>query len=420
MKKSLAITSSLLLLLLGGYSLKAQEQKATLKPYGFFRSYAFFDSRATKSLTEDMFFFVPLDSKVVGGNDVNAVSSFNYQAITTRVGLDVTGYKIGQTAISGKVEADFYCLNSSGNTGTLRMRQAYVDLAWNGRGDKGTTDMTLRIGQAWHPLAADMAHGINLETAAPFSPFNRSAQLMFGATFSGKTTLNAGLLQQLQYRSNGPAGSTNKYQRHAVPELYLGLSYKDGGFLGRVGVDVLSIRPQYGYDANGKKYDEWLTTVTPFIYLQYTKGLFQVKAKSVLAQAGEHMQLNGGYAATSFKSDGISYEYAPIRSSVNFVSFQYGKQWQVLGMIGYQRNLGTATDIMTDKIYFSGNGFSNILQMVRFTPTVAYNLGKFQFALEYDYTTVQYGSNLSRRALAQDNLHWVGNSRILSMVKFTF
>ena len=419
MKKTILIAASLLVLC--SSALNAQDSsKPTLKPYGFFRSYAFFDSRSTKSLTEDMFFFIPLDEKIVGGNDVNAVSSFNYQAITTRLGLDVTGYKVGQTKINGKIETDFYCLNSSGNTGTLRMRQAYVDLLWDGRGEKGTTDMSLRVGQSWHPLAADMAHTISLETAAPFSPFNRSAQLMFNATFNKRTTFTAGLIQQLQYRSNGPQGSTNKYQRHAVPEFYVGLSYKEGAFLGRVGLDVLSIRPQYGYNEAGKKYDEWLTTFTPFVFLQYTKGLFQVKAKTVLAQSGEHMQLNGGYCATALKSDGISYEYTPIRSSVNFISLQYGKTWQVLGMLGYQRNLGTTKDIMADRIYFSGNGFKEILQMVRFSPTVAYNLGKCQFAFEFDYTTVQYGSNLSSRALVQDNLHWIPNIRLLGMLKYTF
>ena len=200
-------------------SLFAQETASHVKMYGFVRNYFFVDSRATKSLTEDMFFFIPLDQKMVDGKDVNAVSSYNFQAITTRLGFDILGYQIGQTRIDGKIEADFYCLNSSGNTGTLRMRQAYADLLWNGRGQNGTTDLSLRIGQAWHPLAADMAHTIALETGAPFSPFNRSAQIMFGATFNKKVTLNLGLIQQLQYRSNGPDGSTNKYQRHALPEM---------------------------------------------------------------------------------------------------------------------------------------------------------------------------------------------------------
>ena len=125
----------------------AEDKPYHFKPYGFIRNYAFFNSRATKSLTEDIFFFVPLDEKMVGGNDVNAVSSYNYQAITTRLGLDILGYQVGNTRINGKIEADFYGLNSTGNTGTFRMRQAYVDLLWDGRGENGTTDLSRFYGE---------------------------------------------------------------------------------------------------------------------------------------------------------------------------------------------------------------------------------------------------------------------------------
>lgn len=419
MRKSI-IVIAVFASLLSGVSY-AQEQPANhFKPYGFFRSYAFVDSRATKSLTEDMFFFIPLDEKIVGGEDVNAVSSYNFQAITTRLGLDVTGYSLGDTKISGKIEADFYCLNSSKNVGTFRMRQAYVDLLWDGRND-GKVDYKLTVGQTWHPLAADMPNCINLETGAPFSPFNRSAQLMFGATFNKTLTANVGLIQQLQYRSNGPDGSTNLYQRHAVPEVYAGVSYKKGGFLGRAGVDILSIRPHYGYNADGVKYNEWLTTFNPFLFAQYTKGMFQVKAKTVYAQSGEHMQLNSGYAQYKLKDDGVSWEYTPIQSSVSFVSASYGKKFQVMGMVGYMKNLGTIREYHDgNAIYFSGNGFSNIDQMFRVTPTLAYNFGKLQVALEYDFTDVRYGQYDSDKwARPTVNLHWVANHRVLAMLKFT-
>ena len=398
--------------------LNAQETASHFKPYGFIRNYVFVDSRATKSLSEDMFFFVPLDEKIVDDQDVNAYMSYNFQAITTRLGLDITGYQFGGTKINGKIEGDFYCLNSSGNTGIMRMRQAYVDLLWDKVGGD-ELNYSLRIGQAWHPLAADMAHTVALETGAPFSPFNRSAQIMFGATFNKKLTLNLGLLQQLQYRSAGPDGSTNAYQRHAMPELYAGFSFASGGFLGRAGVSALSIRPHYGYDKAGKPYDEWLTTFNPFVYLQFTKGSFQVKAKSVLAQAGEHMQLNSGYAVCGTKEDGVSKEYVPINSSVSFLSMQYGKTWQVLGMVGYQKNLGTLKEVNGD-VYFSGNGFQNINQMFRVSPTLAYNLGKMQFALEYNFTAVEYGDKPDKFFDVKENLHWIANHRILAMAKFTF
>ena len=83
------------------------ETKATVKPYGFVRNFAFYDSRATQSGTENFFMYVPLDKKIVNGNDLNAVGNYNFQAMTTRVGLNIKDYKIGNTAIDGKIEADF-------------------------------------------------------------------------------------------------------------------------------------------------------------------------------------------------------------------------------------------------------------------------------------------------------------------------
>ena len=407
-----------------------------IKPYGFIRSFAFYDSRVSKALTEDIFYFIPLDEKKVAGNDLNAVGKFNFQALTTRLGLDFTGFRFGNTQVSGKIETDFYCLNSSGNTATLRMRQAYVNLLW----DNGHAFVpSLKIGQGWHPLAADMPNVIDLETGAPFSPFSRSAQIMFQGTLNGSWIFNAGFIEHMQYRSAGPSydsktrtfnmgvsAQSNVYQRHAIlPEVYLGVSFTKGGFLGRIGASALSIRPRFGYvhddaDPNyGKKFDEWLTTFNPFIYLQYTADKFQVKAKSVFAQAGEHMQLNGGYAVCGVKDDGFSAEYTPTRSSVSFVSAQYGKKLQLMCMLGYMKNLGTAKDI-TGQMFFSGNGFADIDQMFRATPTLAYNLGKLQFAVEYNLTGVRYGDVTGLRGKVDDNLHWVMNHRILGLCKFTF
>ena len=417
-----------------------EEIKAHFKPYGFIRTFGFYDTRSTKSLTEDLFFFMPVDRQMVNGADINAVGNFGYQALTTRLGLDIKDYKFGGTSIEAKIEADFYCLNSGGNVATFRMRQAYARLSWE---PSEKFSHSLLIGQTWHPLAADLANTIALETGAPFSPFNRSAQIMYNANFGKHVSLSAGFVEQMQYRSSGPDGGTNKYQRHAiVPEAYLGVTFKAGGFLGRVGCSALSIRPHYGYynnadDAtdphNGTRYDEWLTTFNPFLFLQYTGKIGQIKAKAVYAQSGEHMQLSGGYAATSLKADGISYEYTPTQSLVTFLSGQVGKKFQFIGMVGYQKNFGLVGGknmLDASRYYFSGNSFKNVNQMLRVSPTFAYNLGKFTFALEYNYTMVQYGGDTDGKltlgtdfnadATVTDNLHWVGNHRILAMAKFSF
>ena len=402
-------------LLAASLSAAAQENTPKLKWYGFIRNYAVADTRESVYGTEDFFYYVPKDTKIVNGTDLNAQKTFAFAAITSRLGLDVTGYEVEGWKVGAKIEADFYA-GVSGVTGTalFRLRQAYLTLA------KG--NFSAKIGQAWHPMAADMPHVFSLNTGAPFGPFSRTPEVVLDGKLSDAWTLTGALIWQMQYTSAGPEGASANYMKYSgIPELYLGLSYKANGFTARVGVDMLSIRPRH-LDATGtKKVNDRITTVSPFIYAEYTKGLFSVKAKSIFAQAGEHMNLNGGYGVSAMNADG-SWEYTPTRNSSSWISLSYGKKLQGVLFGGYVYNFGTTKDLVGD-LYFSKNSFSNMNQMFRVTPEVIYNLGKVAFGLEYELTGVQYGSFSTmdmKRGLATGDLHWVLNNRIQLMVKYTF
>lgn len=407
-------------------SVRAQEEKAVFKPYGFIRNIAFYDTRITKSGTENFFLFIPENEKIVHGNDVNAVGNYNFQALTTRIGLDINGYKISNTAINAKIEADFYSLNSSGNTAIMRLRRAFLTLMWNGLGSNKKTDLRLKVGQDWHPLAEDKPYSITIEGGSPFTPFSRTPQALLELSFNKSLTFSAAAINQLQYRSAGPdpkdnskKAATNKFIRHAAPEVYAGITYKKGGFTSKAGVDILSIRPRYGYNSTtGVKYNEWITTFSPFVYLQYSHKSFKISAKSVFAQAGEHMQLLSGYAVSGVKDDGVSNIYTPNQASISYISMLYGKKFQVFGMAGYHKTLGTTKDV-TGETYFHSNGDAAISSIVRLAPTLAYNLGKFLFAFEYNLTMVEYGNSVSSRLIPQD-CHWINNHRFLLCTKFTF
>ena len=399
-------------LLAATLSAAAQESAPKFKWYGFIRNYAVADTRESVYGTEDFFYYVPKDTKIVNGTDLNAQRTFAFAAITSRIGLDVTGYEVSGWNVGAKLEADFYA-GVSGVTGTalLRLRQAYVTLAKGG--------FSAKIGQTWHPMAADMPHVFSLNTGAPFGPFSRTPEVVLDGKLSDAVTLTGALIWQMQYTSFGPEGASANYMKYSgIPELYLGLSYKKNGFTGRVGVDMLSIRPRH--NDGTRKVGDRITTVSPFIYLEYTKNLFSVKAKSIFAQAGEHMNLNGGYGVSGVTSDG-TWLYTPTRNSSTWVSLSYGKKLQGVLFGGYVRNFGTK-DALVGDLYFSKNSFSNMRQMYRIAPEVIYNLGKVAFGLEYEMTSVQYGSFglADVYGLANENIHWVANHRLQLMVKYTF
>lgn len=424
MKKT--IVSILLLVLCG--SVFAQDKAGTLKPYGFVRNFFAFDTRESLAGTEDFFFYVPKDVALSSeGVDLNEQATFRFAALTTRLGVDLVGFEYEGFKIGGRIETDFYS-GVSGVTGTatLRLRQAFATI--------GKNNWLVTAGQTWHPMAADMPDVFSLNTGAPFGPFSRTPQVKVDWKVADGISFTGSAIWQMQYTSAGPGGASANYIKYGcTPELYFGVSYTDGGFTGRIGVDMLSIKPRWN---NGvKKVSDRITTVSPFVYAQYKKDLFSVKVKSIFAQAGEHFNLNGGYGVSAINMDG-SYEYTPTRNSSTWVSLAYGKKVQYILFGGYVRNFGTKEDLYGGEgkyapasyLYFSKNSYSNMNRMWRLTPTIIRNIGKFALGIEYEITSVQYGDYhtvgstkyLGLNGLATDNLHWVTNNRVQALMKFTF
>ena len=457
MKKSVLILLTLILTLPAFAEVK--EQKASDAPvkehlqnhfkfYGFIRNYFVYDSRESVSGTGDLFYYLPKDENIQDGIDVNDTPSFRFLALTSRLGVDVSGYYIGNVHFGAKVEGDFYSgLSNSSNanasvyfpgnskisgTATARLRQAYATITWKdlplGKDDKASVG--LKIGQAWHPMAADHPHLFSLEVGAPFGPFSRTPLVQMDANLGSNWVVSAAAIWQMQYQSTGPVGGSALYMKYGMtPEMYAALAYKTNGFLLRAGVDVVSIKPRVLGEVDGKvvKVSDRKTSVLGYLYTQYTYKKFAVKAKTTFGEGGEHMNLMSGYAKIGENPDG-SWNYASMRNSSSWLSMSYGKKWQGVLFLGYVKNLGLAEaasgPLAKGDVYFCGNGFSNINQMYRINPQVIYNIGKLNVGLEYQWTSVQYGKyddgKLNAHALADKDLHWIGNHRVNMMVKYNF
>jgi len=457
MKKSVLILLTLILTLPAFAEVKVQKASDApvkehlqnhFKFYGFIRNYFAFDSRESVSGTGDLFYYLPKDENIKDGIDVNATPSFRFLALTSRAGVDVSGYYIGNVHFGAKIEADFYAglsNSSNANVGTyfpsnakisgtaqMRLRQAFATITWKdlpmGQNDKASVG--LKIGQAWHPMAADHPHLFSLEVGAPFGPFSRTPLVQMDANLGSNWVVSAAAIWQMQYQSTGPIGGSALYMKYGMtPEMYAALAYKTNGFLLRAGVDVVSIKPRGLGEVDGKvvKVSDRKTSVLGYLYTQYTYKKFAVKAKTTFGEGGEHMNLMSGYAKIGENPDG-SWNYASMRNSSSWLSLSYGKKWQGVLFLGYVKNLGLAKEVSgplaKGDVYFCGNGFSNINQMYRINPQVIYNIGKLNVGLEYQWTSVQYGKyddgKLNTRALADKDLHWIGNHRVNMMVKYNF
>ena len=424
------------------------EPKNHFKLYGFVRNYFIYDSRESVSGTADLFYYLPKDVSMKDGIDINDESSFRFVALTSRLGVDVTGYSIGNVHFGAKIEGDFYAgLSNSSNanatvyfpsntkisgTAQARMRQAYATITWKDlpMGEEQKASVALKMGQGWHPMGADFPHVFSLEIGAPFGPFSRTPLVQMDANLGDHWFVSAAALWQMQYQSNGPIGGSAMYMKYGkTPETYAAVGYKTKNFLIKTGVDVLSIKPRVFGTLDGKtvKVSDRKTSVLGYAYAQYTYKKFAVKAKTTWGESGEHLNLMSGYAKIGENPDG-SWNYASLRNSSSWLSLIYGKKWQGVLFLGYMKNLGLAEaasgPIAKSDVYFCTNGFSNINQIYRINPQIIYNIGKLNIGLEYQWTSVQYGEynegKLNEFGLADKNLHWVGNHRINMMVKYNF
>lgn len=404
-----------------GFTAVAQDApKVSL--HGFIRNFYAYDSKEMVGQTGDLFTYVPKD-----GDQYNYPNS-RFAALTSRLWVDVKGYEVNGIKMGARIEADFYNgLGTDKVTGTasMRMRQAFVTLSQNA--------WAIKVGQAWHPFSTDLPDVFCLNSGAPFGPFNRSPLIQLDYTLSGGLSLTAASIWQVQYASTGPSGKSAQYIKWAnSPEFFIGVNYKSGNFLMRAGVDALSIKPRL-YNEAKKFTSDRITTISPYLFAQWKKDAFSVKVKTIFAEAGDHLSLYGGYGISAINSDG-SYEYTPTRNSSSWVSFKYVVDKMDLVLFGgYTKNFGTKKALEkpltatseSDYFWFNSTGYSNILDVYRVTPAIVYNIGKLALGLEFELTSVCYGSkaeglNLATGLYDQGASHRVCNNRIQGMIKFTF
>ena len=407
-----------------------------LEPYGFFRTSAIFDARESKADAEDLFYCLPYDKEInLEGNDIWYNPSVSMSAVTTRLGVNLTGLQYGSFNVTGKLEADFHLM--IGGSAAFRLREAYINLNWNNLG-RFLNSVSVKTGHAWHPMSVDMPCSIGYEVGSPFNPYARNPQLMFQLNMLKCLSLTAGVLYPMEFMPTGPQGASVDYVKYGlIPEAYAGLTLSTKCLTVKAGADFISLVPRwrttttdgYYYDKGTKVHDR-ISMISPMAYLEFSKGDFRVNAKAVLASGGDHLRLLGGYAAYN-KGDVYNYKYTPLRSATAFISASYGHQWQLILFAGGMKALGAPKDLLTDyktdyakldNIYYFDGGFKNIRYAVRVAPALAFNLERLMLGVEYNGTYVSYGdiNSLNERGLANSGVHGIVNHRVVGVVKYSF
>lgn len=411
--KRVFLLTALACITLSGFSQIKVSDHINIKLYGFVRNYACYDNRESYTSNSEQFYYMPMDwNKDINGDDINEKSNMMLLSITTRLGLNITGPEFLGAQTSAKIEADFAGFGTS-NT-VLRIRQAYAKMAWEKH--------DLLVGQAWHPMMGDMMPDVfTLETGAPFTPFSRSPQVRYNYHIKD-FTLTATALYQYQYTSPGPDGSKFDYARDAVvPEIYLQAMYKGKKFQAGAGVDILTLKPRsQAVTADGNiKVSESIVSVSPTLFASYKNGNWGVKGRITYAENAGHLSMISGYGVSKVKPNGEQ-EYSPLRSVAGWMDITYKHKvkkgyFTYCLFAGYTKNYGSHDELIAGP-YIRGQ--KNAGYIWRIAPSVLYTHNAMQIGLEYNPTTVGYGTADSNYRVK--DMHRVTNHRICAMLKYNF
>jgi len=394
-------------------TLAIAQETTKLKVYGFVSNDFFYNSRQNVEMVDGVIQLFPKPIELnTAGVDKNAVAQAEMISVDTRLGIDLTGAPILGAKSSGKIEADFAGFGTSYYV--FRIRQAFMKLNWE--------KTELLVGQTWHPLFGSVVPTtFSANAGGPFQPFNRSPQVRIKETLSKTLSLTAAALYEMQYASQGPAGTSNTYMKNAiVPDFFVGLENKTKHWTLGVGADLKTIKPEPLNDAT-------ISSLSASAYAQYVNGKLQIKGKTTYGENLSDQLMLGGYGVSKYASDSATVlSYTNLKSMNTWVNLVYGTKLQVGLLLGAANNLGSSDNFdlrKGKKMTAYGYSFYDASQQVldhlyRIAPQVSYNLSNFKFGLEYDYTTASYGA-IQRDGSAK-NTYSVSNNRILASVMYIF
>ena len=383
------------------------QKKATIDWYGFVAAQSFIDTHTSTAGAEGFLYLYPTDriQDLVDQHDQAAIPQASWFGTMARLGFTLKGPEIFGAASRAKAEIEF-----SGHSapGSVLYRHAFIALDWE--------KSTLTLGQTWHPMNDLFPSTVGIAIGSPFNALNRSPQLRYEYYLDSdrKTKLTGAAIFQAGNPSVGALGKSYTYiRRSMIPMLYAGADFTLGDFKVGGGLEFQRISPSVDYADNNKKY--YMNSLCGMIQAQYNKDKLAVKAKTLIGQNMSHLGICSGFGLVDHLDPG-RIEYAPLAASSSWVQVQYGGALKAGLFGGYMSNWGAGKDLVAATICGAENG--TIDNMWRISPNLQYNVGNMNLGVEYELTTVAYGSTNANGTVS--DTHNVSNNRLLFSVMYAF
>ena len=381
------------------------QKNVSIDWYGFVAAQSWINTHESVSSADGFLYLYPKDEvqDAVDQHDQRAVPQASWFGTMARLGFVLHGPEIFGAASRAKAELEF-----SGHQapGSVLYRHAFIALDWE--------NSTLILGQTWHPMNDLFPSTVGIAIGSPFNALNRSPQLRY-EYFLGdekKIKLTGAAIFQAANASNGPAGKTFNYSRNSVmPMFYAGVDFTFGDFKVGGGLEYQHICPAVDVNDNNKKY--YLDGLCGMIQAQYAQDKLSVKAKTLIGHNMSHLGICSGFGLVDHLNPG-EVRFAPLAASSSWAQVQWGGDLKFGLMGGYMSNWGAGKDLSA--IYAAEGG--TIDNMWRVAPNVQYVVGNMNLGVEYELTTVAYGTPQANGTVS--DTHNVSNNRLLLSVMYNF
>lgn len=389
--------------------LSATAQKPTIDWYGFVAAQSWMNSRESASAAEGFLYLYPLDEKKNATNpdiDENSYQNGSWFGTMARLGFTLKGPEIFGAASRAKAEIEF---SGHSGSGSVLYRHAFIALDWE--------KSTLTLGQTWHPMNDLFPSTVGIALGSPFNALNRSPQLRY-EYFAGSEKkvklMGAAIFQAANSSISFDGKKSYEHNRLSmVPMFYAGADFTLGDFKVGGGVEYQLIAPGQSI-SDGKIL--YMNAFSGMIQAQYNKDKLAVKAKTLIGQNMSHLGICTGWG----KVDKTDYpDFAPLAACSSWAQVQYGGALKAGLFGGYMENWGAGKDLElapNKEVYVVGGG--NIDKMWRISPNLQYTVGNMNLGVEYELTTVAYGTMNANGTVS--NTHNVSNHRLLLSVMYAF
>ncbi len=348
---------------------------------GFIRAEYYVDSREMAGALDDLFCFFPENKKLgADGKDLNEVVRQNISSQASRFSALINGPQFLNAGSSSYFEFDF----TGGNAINVRVRQAWVKLAW--------TKGTVLFGKTWNPFAeSPFPNVVGLHTGVPFRPFNRADQLRFTYKPIDNVTLLLAGVYQTEHKSQYDPSLAGDIRANPIPELHFQVRYASPFISAGVMSEFKGIKPatQTTGELGTFKTNETLYTYAFSAYANMNISLFNVRAGAVYGQNLSEYFMQGGYAVRTLNPETGAKTYTPSNAATAWLNLNYGKKWVVGVFGGYQKNLGFCNNPLEDGAFYGR--WQNIDHIWRISPSLSYNIRQWSFQVEADYNVAAYG-----------------------------